>query len=232
MAAALFLDAANYAKLASNTVEINTFKGEPIAYPIVEVPVGTVVHRADRKGATTPSAEMPAFFGNRQSISVYAGTAGDAAYSSYKVTKPIRLLNWNFNSVRDLMVHHDLQDDEFELLQKYLNLEDLYVNPIQILSRKNITSTHVDYLNKKIARIVCRLGFDGWIVKPFAPEKREGLIQWVPSRKARAPYAAEMMMCKWSDFMERLPEAVKGGRSRSRKTRKTHIRRRRTTRKA
>ncbi len=228
MAAALFLDPANYEKLASNTVEVNSFKGEPIAYPIVEVPVGTVVHRADHKGATTPSAEMPAFFGNRQSIAVYARNAGDAAYSSYKVTKPIRLLNWNFNSVRDLMFHHDLQDDEYELLKKYINFDDFYVNPIQILSRDNITGTHVDYLNKKIARIVCRLGFDGWIVKPFAPEKREGLVQWVPSRKARAPYAAEMMICKWSDFMERLPEAIKGGR----RSRRRRSRRRRTTRKA
>jgi hypothetical protein len=216
--APLFLDPSSYNSLVYGDPMSVNIEDEQIQYPMIELPVGAVLHRADRTGATSPSEAIPAFFGNRESIEVYAGNKGNAAYSSYKVVKPLRLFEMNFNSLRDIMFHPDMTDDDADLLMKYYQLEKGFVLPTLITSKENIKGSHIDYMNRKIARLVCRLGFDGWIVMPLNMEKRQGLIQYVMSRKAKAPYMPEVMICRWSEHLERLPEAIKGGR-RTRKAR-------------
>ncbi len=224
----LFLDSSSYDTLEhGDSMDLYSNEiDETIEYPIIVLPVGTVLHRADRTGATSPSDAVPAFFGNRKSIQVYAGTKGDAAFSSYKVIKPLRLFDMNLNSLKDLIFHPDMSDDDKKLLMSYYQVEKGFVLPTMITSKENIMGPHPDYMNRKVARMLCRLGFDGWIVKPFSIEKRQGLVQYVLSRKEKAPYMPEVMVCRWSEHMERLPEAVKGGRVRTRKL----LRKRRQTR--
>jgi hypothetical protein len=144
--------------------------------------------------------------------------------------KPLRLFEMNLNSLKDILFHPDMTDEDGDLLMKYYQLEKGFVLPTIITSKENIQGTHIDYMNRKIARMMCRLGFDGWIVMPLNMEKRHGLIQYVMSRKTKAPYMPEVMLCRWSEHLERLPEAMKGGRSRSR-SRSRHTRKRFTLRK-
>jgi hypothetical protein len=201
-------------------------KGEPLTFesdgnriqlPTVIIPAGATFHRADHEGAKEPSADIPAFFGNRKSIAPYARGIGERAYSSYRVTNPMRLFEMTMNSVYDLYFHPDLSEDEKEWIQLYLNPEIGAVIPAVPTGPKGPTG-HLPYLNREITNIVCRLGFDGWIVFPFAPEKKQGLIQFSLVEKKRFPYSPEIMVCKWKDHMERV---VRGG---SRKTRKRRIR--------
>ena len=219
MADTLFMNSSSYDTLAyGDSVEVvMNENNDSIQYPIVVLPVGTVLHRADRTGATTPSDAVPAFFGNRKSIEVYAGTKGDEAYSSYKVMKPLHLFEMNFNSLRDLIFHPGMTDEDITLLKSYYRIEKGFVLPTIITSKENMKGPHPDYMNRKMARLICRLGFDGWIVMPFNVKKRKGLTQFVLSRKEEVPYMPEVMVCRWSEHMERLPAAIKGGRRQTRR---------------
>jgi hypothetical protein len=58
--------------------------------------------------------------------------------------------------------------------------ERIFVNPSDFLEA-NLKEygegkvSHPNYLNRRLAQIVCSLGFDGWVVKPFDVEKKTGL---------------------------------------------------------
>jgi hypothetical protein len=197
-------------------------EGKQIELPTIQIPVDAIFHRADHEGAREPSADIPAFFGNRKSIALYARGKGDEAFSSYKVTRPMRLFEMTLNSIYDLYFHPDLSEDEKEWIQLYLKPEMGAVIPAVPTGPKGPTG-HLPYLNREIAAIVCRLGFDGWIVLPFSPEKRQGLVQFSLVQRKLLPYSPEIMLCNWKQHMERV---VRGGsktrryRSKARRTRK------------
>jgi hypothetical protein len=178
--------------------------------PTISLPVGAELYRADHGGAREPGADVPAFFTNRGSTRAYRrGAAG--TLSSYVVKKEARLFDMNFNSL--VMLGSLLDEDDVEVLMYYFNIEDLYVNPsgftpADLAAYRANTSKHPNYLNRRMAAIVCRLGFDGWVVKPYDPEKRTGLVQIsyymdggeVKTREVA--YAPEIMLCKWKDIMD------------------------------
>ena len=196
--------------------------------PTVLLPAGAEVYRADHAGAKEPSADVPAFFTNRGSTSAYTRGA-KGTLSSYVVKKEAKLFHLTLNSILQLVPMLEEEDME-EVLMHWFNPEEAYVNPSGFspknlaLYRSNI-SKYPNYLNRRMAAIVCKLGFDGWIVKPFDPKKRTGLEQisyYKDGAKIKhrfVPYAPEIMLCHWKEIMD-LKSLTAGGRRRTRKAKR------------
>lgn len=221
------------------------FEEADISVPVIYLPVGAKVFRADRTGKVKLSKEVPAFFGNRETIAPYAKRRNgevnlpeSKTHRAFLVKKSPRLFHMNLNSLfsLDAMIYELLQKEKDKrkkeflayslyLLREYLDKEDLVVYPSKLLETPK-KGEHIKYLNREIANIICKFGYDGWIVKPYDPEKRQGLEQPITRVKDGAPvkvivpYPPEIMLCKWNEFIEELPSLEGGSRKRARKTRR------------
>jgi hypothetical protein len=151
--------------------------------PTVVLPVGSVVYRADHAGAKEPGADVPAFFSNHESTGTYThGVKGSR--SSYIVKKEARLFHMNLNSLMELANYVGESGGDTTVFVHYISSweGDLFVNPSgftpsDMENYKKGAVAHPNYLNRRMAEIVCALGFDGWVVKPFSIEKKTGLPQ-------------------------------------------------------
>lgn len=165
-----------------------------------QLPTGATLHRYDEGGAKEPASEMPAFFGNRTRTRVYAragkNTAkANAALSSYTVTTPARLFDLNLNNLAALFNHPDLSEAEQKILRAYIKYPEddipefersifpiyaryakypvTHVRPALPIGPKN-EKGYQPYLNRKMADLICKLGFDGWVARPLNPGKKQG----------------------------------------------------------
>ena len=169
------------------------YMGAPVSIPVCVLPPGSILHRFDKEGATDPSKNVPIFFGNKASVSFYSGkkTAAEinATRSSYRLKRPARLLHINAESL-PLIEQLQLTAEESEFMPIYYRIGyvanskgDNVETPILLPAAPygTITEIHGDgrlkSLNRKFAEIVCRLGFDGWVIKPLNPDKKEGVLQ-------------------------------------------------------
>jgi hypothetical protein len=191
------------------------------------LPAGSVIHRHDHAGATAPSEAMPAFFGNIRSTALYS-RGNPEALSSYRIKRDVVLMNMNVGNL--LTVAQSLDGEDEEVMGQYLQQgEDgrWFVIPTIPVGRPNAAG-HIPYLNRRIADIVCAMGFDGWVVKPLNSEKREGLRQFSLVRGGLVPYAPEILLCRWSEVAERIGagmDEMDGGRLTRHRTRRSNTRR-------
>jgi len=192
-------------------------KGGP-ELPTIHLPVGSVIYRADHGGAKEPSSEVPAFFTNRGSTRAYrrkqAGTL-----SSYVVTKEARLFDMNLNSLVKLD-EYLTTDKENEIFGNYLvdvgghlAVNPSYFTPDDLAEYQTKKVAMPNYLNRRMAEIVCRLGFDGWVVKPYDFDRKTGLLQLslmllAAGKDPLIEYTPEIMLCNWKGHMgtKALPE--------------------------
>jgi len=201
--------------------------------PTVILTKGTSWFRADRTGATVPSADVPAFFTTKELLGPYKGTIGNAAISSYTVDKEAKLFDLTFNSLAALHNHPELTDEERELIEEWFKIDNsppyLFVSSLRA-EDVGKRGEYLNYANRRAANLICRLGFDGWIVKPFDPKRRTGVLQIsvarvisliqqlgeeiplleaIPLMAKHFPdevivgYPAEIMLCNWDKFMSR-----------------------------
>ena len=180
--------------------------------------LGSILVRNDRGGAKAPSTEAPAFFGDAISTRIYGANHKNPT-SHYKVTKQpclfpldamplMALAQGQFGKItkeEELTVIAYIDppvNEQTTYPPGFSEEDDAVIQPMGFVTRKNLEEFKAKgqglYINRKLANLVCRLGFDGWIALPGA------LYQWVPSRNAVVPYAPEIMICKWDDFMERV----------------------------
>lgn len=195
---------------------------EKTKLPVIILPINSEIYRADRDGAREPSERVPAFFTNIVTTRGIYSHGKNGTISSYIVKKPARLFHMNLNSIIDLYFYiMDLYDkDEVNklkykmLLENYYNPEELVVNPTGYMEG----DTFPNYLNRRMAQMICHLGFDGWVVKPFNPEKKTGLKQWGVLSGVN-DYPPEIMLCRWKSFMDLKSLPIKSG---GRRTQKKH----------
>lgn len=191
--------------------------GRTFEMPTLVVPEGSTVYRADAGGAKSPSNVVPAFFSNDTSITVYKrGNEGNV--SKYRTTRNMRLFAMTIASLKTLFAFHpELTVEDKEYLRLYLSEQSkgavFPIYPTRDADR---------YLNRKIANIICRLGVDGWIVQPFNPDAKTGMLNYSMVR-GTAPYKPEIMVCKWTECMERVLE---GGKKLTRRLRRSRRSRR------
>jgi hypothetical protein len=216
-------------------------KGSGPKIPTIVLPVGSVIYRADHAGAKEPSSEIPAFFTNRGSTRSYRrGKAG--TLSSYTVTKEARLFDMNLNNLMKLRPY--IRSAKNREVFGYYFIEvggewavnPSYFTPDNLAEYQAKKVAYPNYLNRRMAEIICRLGFDGWVVKPYDFDRRTGLIQLslvlleAGEADPLVEYTPEVMLCNWKEHMslKALPEpnspkgSPKGskGASAERRTRK------------
>ncbi len=202
-----FRSPANYADLeAGEPLRIEKL-GRVFDWPALIVPKGSIVYRADMGGAKSPSANVPAFFSNNASITVYK-RGNEANVSKYRATRDMRLFIMTVQSLKTLFAFHpELTAEDKEYMKLYLQKQsENAVLPIYPTRDQHI------YLNRAIAAIICRLGVDGWIVQPY--EKGKSGMRNYSLMRPIADYKPEFMLCKWTECMERIES---GGKRRTRK---------------
>lgn len=206
--------------------------------PTFKVPVGAVVHRYDKTGKTSPATKIPAFFGNKTTTKIYSGAelTEDETRSSYRVKREAVLLDMNYNTLSRLEAHPALSEKDIDYLNQYyvnrngphtlkLPTGDLTIMinaPVPVVlpcvPYGTTKSGHMIYLNRIMAKIICKLGVDGWIVRPFDQDKKSGVLKWNINASALSFYNPEIMLCKWNEVMDRIDTA--GGARKRRKTRR------------
>jgi hypothetical protein len=190
-------------------------KGDGPELPTIMLPIGSVIYRADHAGARQPSGEVPAFFTNRGSTRAYR-RRGKGTLSSYVTTKEARLFDLNLNSLFELRPYITKAADR-TVFENYLikvggqwAVNPSFFTPRDLAEYQAKKVVFPNYLNRRMAEIICRLGFDGWVVKPYDVDKKTGLIQLSLTLLASGEdplieYTPEVMLCGWKEFA-----AVKG----------------------
>jgi hypothetical protein len=177
------------------------------------LPRGSVIHRYDEAGAAPISNAVPAFFGNKTTYAPY-GRGRANALSSYSVKKDIILLNLNLDNL--LTIAQTLDGEEEDIMALYLRQRD---NRFYVLPTLPVEGG--SYLNRVIANMICSMGFNGWVVKPLDPAKREGLRQYSILRREIVPYDPEILLCNWRRYLDVI---VPGGkRSATKKRRRGRV---------
>jgi hypothetical protein len=167
---------------------------------------------------------MPAFFTQKNRLGAYKKplqgqpNLGEDTISSYRVKKKMRLLHLSINTIPSLRAHPGIKDNEiYKMLLMLWFQEESYVRPSNVFpnNMKKYKSGEVQYLmylNRYIATMICNLGYDGWIIKPFDFPSGKGLVQYSVVYENIVPYTPEIMICRWSTKMERV---LHGGRRRN-----------------
>lgn len=180
--------------------------------PTIVLPVGAVIYRADHAGARQPSGDVPAFFTNRGSTRAYRRKA-KGTLSSYVTTKEARLFDMNLNSLFELRPYIVDNEKDREVFQNYMievgghwAVNPSYFTASDLAEYQEKTVAYPNYLNRRMAEIICRLGFDGWVVKPYDSSKKTGLMQLSLALLAKGKdplvkYTPEVMLCGWKEFM-------------------------------
>lgn len=169
------------------------FMDAPVPIPVCILPAGSILHRFDKEGAHDPSKEVPIFFGNKASVSFYSGKKTpeeiNATRSSYRLKRPARLLHINAEAMKRF-AELSITPEEAEFFEVYYrhgfvrnskgeNVETpiiLPATPYGTIAEMR-SQTREKTFNRRFAEIVCRLGFDGWVIKQLNPDKQEGVIQ-------------------------------------------------------
>lgn len=162
------------------TKELYT-ENEPISVPVCILPAGSIIHRYDKEGAHDPSKNVPIFFGNKTSVKFYSGKSKpeeiNATRTSFRLVRPARLFHMNMNSLEKL-IRAKLDDEELEFILNYRMKDGVILPALPYGTVREIGSaTRQKAFNRRFAELICRLGFDGYVVKPFSIEKRQGMIQ-------------------------------------------------------
>lgn len=169
-----------------------------------------IIFRGDHTEKKVPSGRYPVFFSDKRSASVYTRGAPEKL-SSYKVIKSPKLFHLSYENLIALF-SEDLDVDEVAALKMYLNVGETedgkkfpYIVPVGFLKGKENINAKL-YLNRRILNIVCRLGYDGWIVLPneiiqrnLTMNKNTGELNYTFN-----PYAPEIALCHWAEFLTAL----------------------------
>lgn len=240
------------------------FKGEK---PIVlyrgdrkMLPSGEVVPDAK------PGAKgIPLFLGDLQSIKIYArippgrGNPDPRALSRYIIKGRPKLFEMSPENIQKLLkdpsVPAELRDLYFTYVKpsQFFKVDEQppadiieeafgkapeqgYPAVTPNLSSPDPTAPSV-YLNRKLTDVLCKLGFDGWVVRPAKLLQRFPLRLYASAiaqykkdfpnklRYFYTPYPPEVMLCNWESFAT-WQKAVSGGRRKTRSKNRRSTRRR------
>jgi hypothetical protein len=165
-----------------------TLYSDKVSLPICILPEGSIIHRFDKEGARDPSTNVPIFFGNRTSVKFYSGKAENAEVnatrSSYRVKRPVQLLHINTESM-GVFLQLQLTPEEIDFFEVFCRMGKTHPILLPALPYGTVKEIVLGIragrpektLNRRFAEIVCRLGFDGWVVKPYNPDTNEGVLQ-------------------------------------------------------
>lgn len=194
---------------------VQRVKNNAAGYRCYTLPVGLSIYRGESGGRKEPGSEVPAFFSDMVSAAIY--TRGNPAnLFAYKVHKSPNLFELSYFNLAKLYEEEErLTLEERQALDMYLQVADSetpYIVPVAFLKKENLEGEHKLYLNRRIINIVCRLGYDGWIAMPESLLQRNMDTQYYAQtgqvRFKLNLYNPEIALCKWDDFVEKLPSGA------------------------
>lgn len=188
-----FVNSSDYGRLKSGDhfLIIKNRSGEDIKLPVLILPEGSQLHRYDKEKKGLPSTEIPLFLGDEATYRIYAGKGKtaeeiDKSKTSFvvKKDKEIKLLELNINSLESLKKF--FEGDDYKFLSEYFIMLDGHLGifpsipygKIGEIAEGDITEYSYTF-NRRFAEIICKLGFDGWVIKPYNEEKGEGINQFI-----------------------------------------------------
>jgi hypothetical protein len=165
------------------------------------------------RGGTKPGTDVPAFFGPLSTAKTYSRGNNKKIYA-YNVRKEPKLFQLSYENLVTLFDSDErLTPIEREALDKYLVVSENmppYVVPIDFLVPENrpAEGRHPLYLNRRVLNIICRLGYDGWVVLPDTLLQRNlDAKHFQRTGKVRYtlnPYEAEVALCNWDEFLDEI----------------------------
>lgn len=185
------------------------FKNNKETYKCFTIKVGTKIFRGDHERKVLPSTEVPVFFSDMISATIY--TRGDLSkLSGFRVKKQPKLFQLSYENLVKMFDEDDrLTKEEKTALDIYLQVKDdlpPFIVPVFFLKPENAQGEHKLYLNRRILNCVCRLGYDGWIAMPDTLLQRNlDQAYYKETGKTRFRlnvYNPEIALCKWTDFID------------------------------
>jgi len=193
----------------SNKSLIISQPGRNANYTVKTLHRGLVLFRGEHTDRKEPGREVPAYFSDMLSAGIY--TRGDhTRLFAFRVKKAPKLIELSYATLVGLIQDDRLTDEERAVLDQYLQIEGdtPYIIPVGFFKRTDAEGEHKLYLNRRVLNLICRLGYDGWIVLPdsliqrnldTAHYKETGQLRYRLN-----PYNPEIALCKWAEFLEPL----------------------------
>lgn len=183
--------------------------GRNATYVVKTLHRGLILFRGEHTDRKEPGREVPAYFSDMVSASIY--TRGDPKrLFAFRVKKTPKLIELSYETLVGLIQDERLTDEERAVLDQYLQIDgDIpYIIPVGFFKKEDADGEHKLYLNRRVLNLICRLGYDGWIVMPdsliqrnldTAHYKETGRIRYRLNL-----YNPELALCKWAEFLEPL----------------------------
>lgn len=183
--------------------------GRNTTYAIKTLQRGLVLFRGEHTDRREPGREVPAYFSDMVSANIY--TRGDPTrLFAFRVKRAPKLIELSYKTLVNLMDDDRLTDEERAVLDQYLQIDgDIpYIVPVGFFKREDAEGEHALYLNRRVLNLICRLGYDGWIVLPESVIQRNlDTAYYKETGKLRYrlnPYNPEIALCRWAEFLEPL----------------------------
>jgi hypothetical protein len=179
------------------------------AYDTFTIKLGTQIFRGDHDAKKLPSTEVPAFFTDVISATIYTRGNPDKL-SGYTVIKQPTLFHLSYANLITLFDEDKrITEEERSALNIYVQVSEKappYIIPVFFMKPENAKTEHKLYLNRRILNIICRLGYDGWVALPetllqrnmdAAHYKTTGEVRYKLNH-----YNPEIAICNWANFLE------------------------------
>ena len=184
--------------------------GRNSKYTVMTLMKGLILFRGEHTERREPGREVPAFFADLVSASIYTRGDPDRLFG-FRVKKAPKLFLLSYSNLARLLEDDRLTAEELEILNQYLQVEeDLppYIVPISFYKKADAEGENKLYLNRRVINLICRLGYDGWVVMPESVIQRNldarHYKETGQMRYTLNPYNPEVAVCSWNNFLEPL----------------------------
>lgn len=185
----------------------------------VTLPKGSTLYRADHAGKKEPSVGVPNFFSDKQSIRPYMRGKSEAeTVSKYTTTNDVLLFVMdvgNLEAVAGMDKYAEFMNDTYmAAIAEEDGSQTVVIEPSKPLKITKDGKV-LNYANRRMAEIVCELGFGGWVALPDTDLRQLNFdVAWFKQTgqlvQVVNPYSPEIVLCDWK-------KATTGGRKMSRK---------------
>jgi len=156
------------AKKVSSKTSIGSSINSNDNYDTGSYNIGVTIYRGDKimkKQNAHDSAGVPVFFADKKHALVYTPDYDPKYLKEFTFKKMPTLFVLSYNNLDVLKKDVRLTAEERDALNLYYNTNnvDKYIWPVGYLHKEDAFLQHKLYLNRRIANILCRLGFDGWV---------------------------------------------------------------------
>jgi hypothetical protein len=159
---------------------------KPVTLTTKHIPVSSILYRSDKTPKTKLGGIYPEYMGNYTLVVDYHRDSIDNTtgfISTLTTKRSLHLIIWNLANIKKLVHHPKVNMD---LLKYYLQYPNT-VSPLGYLPGTNENTHPHKYVNRLMSEMICKMGFDGWIVLPKTLKQyRWGKVDYYPQ---------EVMLC-------------------------------------